>query len=109
MRQVKILKIVIASPGDVQAERDIIPAIVDELNKGIADERSVRLEVYRWETDAYPAFHPQGPQGQIDCCLRIEDCDLISILTANAPAEEVRTAAREAAEKYANKLQYFDE
>ncbi|MGH7456631.1 MAG: DUF4062 domain-containing protein, partial [bacterium] len=77
MKQARILKIVVASPGDVQTERDMIPAIVDELNKGIADERGVRLEVYRWETDAYPAFHPQGPQGQIDSCLRIEDCDLL--------------------------------
>jgi HEAT repeat protein len=77
MRQARILKIVVASPGDVQAERDMIPAIVDELNKGIADERGVRLEVYRCETDAYPGFHPLGPQGQIDSCLRIEDCDLL--------------------------------
>lgn len=77
MKQVRVLKIVVASPSDVQAERDMITAIVDELNKGIADERGVRLEVYRWETDAYPAFHAQGPQGQIDSCLRIEDCDLV--------------------------------
>jgi hypothetical protein len=77
MKQVRVLKIVVASPGDVQTERDSIPAIVDELNKGIADERGVRLEVYRWETDAYPGFHSEGPQGQIDSCLRIEDCDLL--------------------------------
>jgi hypothetical protein len=77
MKQARILKLVVASPGDVQAERDMIPVIVDELNKGIADERGVRLEVYRWETDAYPGFHPLGPQGQIDSCLRIEDCDLL--------------------------------
>ena len=77
MNKARILKIVVSSPGDVQAERDMIPAIVDELNKGIADERGVRLEVYRWETDAFPAFHSQGPQGQIDRGLRIEDCDLL--------------------------------
>jgi hypothetical protein len=58
MKQARILKIVVASPGDVQAERDMIPAIIEELNKGIADERGVRLEVYRWETDA-PGFHPR--------------------------------------------------
>jgi hypothetical protein len=86
MKQARILKIVVASPGDVQAERDRIPAIVDELNKGIADERGVRLEVYRWETDAFPAFHPRGPQGQIDSCLRIEDCCLMNVLAANGPA-----------------------
>lgn len=40
MKQTRILKIVVASPGDVQAERDMIPTIVDGLNKGIADERA---------------------------------------------------------------------
>jgi hypothetical protein len=107
MKQARILKIVVASPGDVQAERDMIPAMVDELNKGLADEGGVRLEVYRWEMDAYPGFHPKGPQGQIDSCLRIEDCDLINALATNDSAEEVRSAAREAAEKYDNKLRYF--
>ena len=109
MKQARILKIVVASPGDVQAERDMIPAIVDELNKGIADERGVRLEVYRWETDAYPAFHPQGPQGQIDSCLRIEDCDLLiaifwkrfgtPVLDANSGTEHEIRVALEACEK----------
>jgi len=109
MKQARILKIVVASPGDVQTERDMIPAIVDELNKGIADERGVRLEVYRWETDTYPAFHPQGPQGQIDFYLRIDDYDLINVLITEDSAEERRTAAREAAEEYTNKLRYFAE
>ena len=31
----------------------------------------------RWETDAYPGFHPEGPQGLIDAILRIEDCDIL--------------------------------
>ncbi len=32
MKQVQILKIVVASPGDVQAERDVLPVVIDELN-----------------------------------------------------------------------------
>src|SRR5919204_6227344 len=77
MQDVKILRVVVASPGDVQAERDALPAILDELNRGIAAERNLRLELVRWETDAYPGFHPEGPQGLIDAVLRIEDCDLL--------------------------------
>jgi hypothetical protein len=34
------------------------------------------LEVGGWDTDAYPGFHPEGPQGLIDACLAIEDCDV---------------------------------
>jgi formylglycine-generating enzyme required for sulfatase activity len=77
MSQVRILRIVVASPGDVQAERDLLPTVIEELNSGIARDRDLRLELARWETDAYPGFHPQGPQGLIDPILRIEDCDVL--------------------------------
>ena len=77
MEQVHVLRIVVASPGDVQAERDALPAVLEELNRGIAAAHGLRLELGRWETDAYPGFHPQGPQGLIDPILRIEDCDVL--------------------------------
>jgi HEAT repeat protein len=77
MEQKRIMRIVVASPGDVQAERDTVPAVIDELNRGMAAERDLRLELYRWEADAYPGFHPAGPQGLIDPILRIEDCDIL--------------------------------
>jgi formylglycine-generating enzyme required for sulfatase activity len=73
---IRILRIVVASPGDVRAERDRVPVVVDELNRGIAADRGLHLEVYRWETDAYPGFHAEGPQGLIDPILRIEDSDI---------------------------------
>ena len=76
MHQANILRIVVASPSDVQAERDALPGVVDELNHGIASERGLQLTITRWEEDAYAGFHPQGPQGLIDAILRIEDCDI---------------------------------
>jgi HEAT repeat protein len=77
MSDKRTVRIIVASPGDVQAERDLMPAVIDELNPGIAADRDLRLELYRWETDAYPGFHPEGPQGLIDSILNIEDCDLL--------------------------------
>ena len=77
MEPVHLLRIIVASPGDVQAERDALPAVLEELNRGIAAAHGLRLELGRWETDAYPGFHPQGPQGLIDPILRIEDCDVL--------------------------------
>jgi formylglycine-generating enzyme required for sulfatase activity len=77
MEQVHVLRIVVASPGDVQAERDALPAVLEDLNRGIAAAYGLRLELGRWETDAYPGFHPQGPQGLIDPILHIEDCDVL--------------------------------
>jgi hypothetical protein len=58
MASIQILRIVVASPGDVQAERDALTTVVEEINRGIAGDRSLRLELSRWETDTYPGFHP---------------------------------------------------
>ena len=77
MASIQILRIVVASPGDVQAERDALTTVVEEFNRGIAGDRSLRLELSRWETDAYPGFHPEGPQGLIDPIPKIEDCDVL--------------------------------
>ncbi len=74
---VKVLKIVVASPGDVQNERDKLEAIATELNRGSAADRGLRLEVVRWETRAYPGFDPAGPQGLIDPIINIPECDLL--------------------------------
>lgn len=73
----KILRIVVASPSDVQPERQAVQAVVDELNRGAAKDRGLRLEVSRWETDAYPGFHEDGAQGLIDPILKVEDSDLL--------------------------------
>ena len=77
MNDIKALRIVVASPGDVQPQRDVLPTVIEELNKSIAADRSLRLELSRWETDAYPGFHPEGPQGLIDPILQIEDCAIL--------------------------------
>ena len=63
MPQVQILRIVVASPGDVQAERNALSTVVEEINTGIARDRGGRLELARWETDVYPGFHPRGRRG----------------------------------------------
>ena len=75
--RVQILRIVVASPVDVNAERAIVPNVVEDLNTGIAADRGLRLEVIQWETDTHPGFHPEGPQGLIDGILHIEDCDVV--------------------------------
>ena len=75
--QVRILRLVVASPGDVQAERDVVNRVTEEINRGTAADRGLRLEVVRWETDASPGFGREGPQGHIDRILRIEECNVL--------------------------------
>src|ERR1035441_11118340 len=74
---VAIIRVVVASPGDVKAERDIVPDVLDERTRGVCRARGVRFEAIRWETDAHPGFHELGPQGLIDPILRIEECDVL--------------------------------
>jgi small GTP-binding protein len=75
--QRRILRIVVASPGDVQQERDLLPSVINEVNRVVAADRGLHLELSRWETDTHPGFHPEGPQGLIDPILKITDCDLL--------------------------------
>ena len=77
MKQKQILRIVLSSPGDVKEERRVMEDVIEELNRGIALDRNLLLELSRWETDAYPGFHAEGPQGLIDPILKIEDCDIL--------------------------------
>lgn len=76
METKNILRIVVASPSDVRDERRLLDGIMEELNRGIAATLEVRLELSRWETDSFPGFHPEGPQGLIDPILNIADCDI---------------------------------
>ncbi|HLM58703.1 MAG TPA: COR domain-containing protein [Pyrinomonadaceae bacterium] len=73
----RILRVVVASPGDVQPERDVLPSVIEEVNRGVAADRGLLLTLSRWETDTHPGFHAEGPQGLIDPVLKINDCDLL--------------------------------
>jgi formylglycine-generating enzyme required for sulfatase activity len=77
MKVKETLRIVLSYPGDVKEERKVMEDVIEELNRGIAQDRNLLLELSRWETDAYPGFHAEGPQGLIDPILKIEDCDIL--------------------------------
>lgn len=76
MKNVVLIRVVVASPSDVQTERETLSRVADELNRTIGRAYDLRVDVNRWETDAYPGFHVEGPQGLIDPILRIEECDI---------------------------------
>ncbi len=67
----------LSSPNDVKTERRVMERVIEELNRGVAADRNLRLELSRWETDAHPGFHVEGPQGLIDPILNIENCDIL--------------------------------
>src|SRR4029078_13577364 len=77
MHKVELLRIVVASPGDVKTERDCVEVVAEELNRGLADVLGLRLDVIRWETDAFPGFKADGSKCHIDTALHIEESDLV--------------------------------
>jgi hypothetical protein len=88
------LRIVLASPSDVKGERDSVAGVVAKVNNILTMAgRDLRFEVARWETDAYPALHPAGPQGIIDDVLRIEDCHVLVVIFWKRFGTAVRDAA----------------
>src|SRR6185503_17165509 len=60
----RAVRVFVASPSDVSAERNALSSIVQEINQtvaAIAPEKGIRLELVRWETHASPAAgRPQG-------------------------------------------------
>lgn len=73
----RVVRVVAVSPSDVRVERDRLDTVVDELNHGVAAACGCRLSLWRWETDAHPGLHLEGPQGLIDDAMRIEDADVV--------------------------------
>jgi len=74
----RVFRVVLASPSDVQDEREAANFVVESVNRQLRDAAfAAVLELSRWETDAYPGVHALGPQGLIDERLRIEHSDIL--------------------------------
>src|SRR5258708_11180897 len=76
-RSARLLRVVVASPSDVQRERETVEEVTSELNETTAYDRNLRLEVGRWEADDYPGFHVDGRQGICDQVLKIKAWDIL--------------------------------
>lgn len=51
---IRLLRVFVASPGDVQAERDAVADAINEINGDDGSRSGFRLELVRWERDAAP-------------------------------------------------------
>ena len=70
------VKILVASPGDVDRERKIVEEVIAEWNIRNGDDRNMALEAVLWETHAAPENRGdgEGPQEPITRQL-VDDCD----------------------------------
>lgn len=56
MKEQKIIRVFVASPGDVGPEREILEEITKELNDLWGDSLGVHLHLIKWETHSWPAI-----------------------------------------------------
>ncbi len=54
MKKVNVLRIFLASPGDVKPEREMIFALKDELDLLIGKAKNIKFEIVNWEKNSYP-------------------------------------------------------
>jgi hypothetical protein len=74
---IRLIKVFMSSPGDVQEERDVLDTVVTEVNKTTGRQSKLMLELVKWETDARPGVSLGGPQAVIDPQMPIEECDIV--------------------------------
>lgn len=55
-RKAIIVQVFVASPSDVQRERDLLESIITELNQAWSRSLGVTFELIRWETCVRPAL-----------------------------------------------------
>lgn len=56
MAKVELLKVFLASPGDVAPEREIVAEVLESVNRTMGREREVLFDLIRWDTDSFPAY-----------------------------------------------------
>jgi hypothetical protein len=56
MAQVEKLLIFLASPGDVPNERRYVREAVEQLNRTVAPQKGIVLQVVSWENDTFPGY-----------------------------------------------------
>jgi anti-sigma regulatory factor (Ser/Thr protein kinase) len=68
------LRVFVASPGDTEEERNRLSSVIEEINRGIARDRGLILELVRWETDVRPGM---GGDAQEVINQQLPDADIV--------------------------------
>ncbi|MEM7246748.1 MAG: SUMF1/EgtB/PvdO family nonheme iron enzyme [Acidobacteriota bacterium] len=72
------LKVFIASPGDVQAERELLEKELQRFNRSQGEHYGVQFDPWRWEADVLPQF---SEDIQADLCNpHVDDADVVVVI-----------------------------
>ena len=98
------LRIFVASPGDVIAERDAVTMIAEELRRTVGKLVSVELATLRWETHAWPDV---GEDAQDVINREITDFDLFVGVMWHRLGTRTKRASSGTAEEFDRAYDYF--
>jgi hypothetical protein len=76
MPQLEHLKIFLASPGDVSIERRHVVEVVEEVNRLVAVEQGIVLEVVRSEKNVFPGYGKDGQAILNDQIAKMQEYEL---------------------------------
>jgi hypothetical protein len=71
----RVFRVLIASPSDVEEERDAVVSVIQAWNDLHSRSREIVLLPLRWETHTAPEFGTR-PQDVINRAI-VDDCDLV--------------------------------
>jgi len=102
--KMKLLRVFIASPGDVKEERDVVSMVVEELSRSIGDILDVQLQTIRWETHAWPDV---GEDAQDVINKEIGDYDIFVGVMWKRFGTPTKRASSGTGEEFQRALRYF--
>ncbi len=91
------LRVFLASPGDVQAERDCMPAIVEKVNAAAGARTGRRLRLVRWEEDVVPGV---GKEAQEVINRQIGDAEVTVVIFWKRLGQPTKTADAATVEEF---------
>ena len=56
MPTIDLIRVFLASPGDVSDERKAVREVFEDINRTLGNDKQVRFEVVGWDTDSIPAY-----------------------------------------------------
>lgn len=60
MADVQLIKVFLASPGDVAREGELVRETIEQVNRTLGEREGVQFKVVNWKTDSFPAYGDDG-------------------------------------------------
>lgn len=103
----QLIKIFLASPGDVAEERNAVEQVVETVNRNLGREKRIRLETVRWEKDTYPLLGSDAQNIVNRQIAQMTDCDLFIGIMWNRFGQPTPRAGSGTEEEFNRALESF--